>query len=126
MRDTDGSRTRSSMVKMRGRATSPCTASRCCAGSICGMPAWWRSNTSPVGVMMPCTSCSGVIDELAPGSGAALRLRRTTSFSNGDGWPYGCHSTGSPGARVHGGTVSGSARAVVAAPAAAAPSNAPR
>ena len=38
MRDTDGNRVTSSMVKMSGRSTNPCTISRCSDGSIVGTP----------------------------------------------------------------------------------------
>ena len=43
MRDTDGNRVKSSMVKISGLSTMPWTISRCSSGSIVGVPAWWRS-----------------------------------------------------------------------------------
>jgi hypothetical protein len=43
MRDTDGKRIRSSIVKMRGLRHRPWIINLCWNGSISGTPAWWRS-----------------------------------------------------------------------------------
>ncbi len=60
MRETDGKRRMSSIVRTTGRFTMPWIISRCCAGSIVGMPEWCRSKCRPLGVMIPNRFCSGV------------------------------------------------------------------
>src|SRR6185369_853297 len=91
------------------------------------MPPWWRSKQSPLGVMMPSSSCSGV--KLTEDSRLAVShctSRRMTCASCFDGCPYGRTATPSPSWRVQSGTFGGrlfglpaSAGVASAAPAAA-------
>ena len=76
------------MVSSSGRSTRPWIMSLCCAGSMSGRPAWWRSKNNPFGVMMPCRSCSG--EKLTEDSALAVSqgtLRRMTEASVSAGRP---------------------------------------
>src|SRR5437016_4284280 len=97
----------------------PWIASRCFAGSMSGVPAWWRSKTRPFGVMMPLWCCSGVMlqsDQFWRFFRTSLR-RRATCASYLAGMPYTASGIGRPGSCALGGTLSGAAPA----PAATAP-----
>ena len=74
-------------MNARAASTSPCTTRRCCAGSIAGTPAWLRSKTRPLGVIVPLEFASGVKfhDESFVGVRSVGTL--TTFSSNGDGSP---------------------------------------
>ena len=86
-RDTEGKRARSSMPKLSGRSTIPCTSSLWRAGSIAGVPAWLRTWCRPFGVMMPAKSCSGACADAVVMNGDRSRTRRTTERSNAEGLP---------------------------------------
>ncbi len=67
----------------------PWITRRCVAGSMSGVPAWWRSKISPFGVVMPSWYWSGVMlqsDQFWRFTKTSVR-RRTTFFSNLDGMP---------------------------------------
>ena len=79
-RDTDGKRSRSDIVYFIGRSTIPWMMRAWRAGSMLGMPPWWRSKCSPDGVMMPCPASSGVM--VQDDSLVAVGKRHRTSLSN--------------------------------------------
>src|SRR5437879_11576179 len=94
----------------------PWIASRCFAGSMSGVPAWWRSKTRPFGVMMPGWCCSGVMlqsDQFWRFFRTSLR-RRATCASYFAGMPYMASGIGRPGSCALGGTPSGAAPALAA------------
>ena len=76
------------MVNTSGRFTRPWITSRCCAGSMSGMPEWLRSKCRPLGVIMPSSRWCGVREAPTPcvaglgGGGIILPI-----FSKLDGWP---------------------------------------
>ena len=77
------------MVNSSGWRTMPCTTSRCVAGSMSGVPAWWRSKITPLGVTMPCWPWIGVMlqsDQFCRFVRTSVR-RRANCFSNLDGDP---------------------------------------
>ena len=122
LRVTIGYRIRSSTVNSSGCLTMPWMTSRCCAGSMSGMPECRIVKCSGFGVMVPLSICNGARACWVRGSPFGLLSVRTTAASNRDGF---C-STGvtSPGDRLQSGSVSGSAAAPVsAAPLPSAPAN---
>jgi hypothetical protein len=60
MREVEGRRLISSMVRMRGRSTMPWIRRRCFLGSMVGTPPRQTSKCSADGVMVPNISPSGV------------------------------------------------------------------
>src|SRR6266571_251456 len=106
-RETEGNRTRSSMVKRRGGFTRPCKTRRWASGAMSGTPPWCRSKTRPLGVTMPSRSWRGVKlhDEYCVGVRSVGR--RSTSPSCGEGRPYSGERMGLPSLRIVSGTPSG-------------------
>src|SRR5467141_4692794 len=94
----------------------PWIASRCLAGSISGVQAWWRSKIRPCGVTMPGWYCSGVMlqsDQFCRFFRTSLR-RRATCASYFEGMPYMASGIGRPSSCALGGTGSGAAPALAA------------
>src|SRR5436309_4541882 len=57
--------------------------------------------------MMPSRSCNGVRPDADKYCGNVLEMFLMTSFSNGEGAPYGWLPMGSPGVFIHSGTLGG-------------------
>src|SRR5262245_29533990 len=93
--------------------TSPWITKRCLSGSISVSPPRAITKCRPFGVIVPLRRWCGVLAALPRGSSLGLLSVRTTFCSNFDGWPYG--GIGTPGARLQGPFVSGSAAALVSA-----------
>src|ERR1700719_260361 len=93
----------------------PWITSLCWAGSMLGMPQWLIEKCSPFRVTVPPIKWCGVRACELRNSPLGLLSARTTSFSNGDGVCTG--GVIWPNSRLHGASTSGSAAALVMAPA---------
>src|SRR5262245_27125914 len=114
MRDTIGYRCSASSVYTIGCFTSPWITRRCLSGSTSVSPPRAITKCRPFGVIVPLRRWWGVRAALPRGSSLGLLSVRTTFCSYLDGWPY--DGTGTPGARLHGPLVNGSAAAVLREP----------